>query len=109
MAKQRKSNSKYTNAIRQRNKKRMLEKKLKKMTKEESIANVIRDCRIGRKAEGFQQEAFKHKPPKNPIEDKETLVRLAISYEPFWNIDNGKTLCKICHNKTKLGKFTCQK
>lgn len=31
------------------------------------------------------------------IEDKETLVRLAITYEPFWNIKNGKTLCVQCH------------
>uniref|UniRef100_A0A6M3K6B6 Putative HNH endonuclease n=1 Tax=viral metagenome TaxID=1070528 RepID=A0A6M3K6B6_9ZZZZ len=34
----------------------------------------------------------------SPIEDKETLVRLAISYEPFWNINNGQTLCIECHN-----------
>jgi 5-methylcytosine-specific restriction endonuclease McrA len=35
----------------------------------------------------------------SPIEDKETLVRLAITYEPFWNITNGKTLCIKCHKK----------
>ena len=40
----------------------------------------------------------------SPIEDKEVLVRLAIKYEPFWNIDNGKTLCKECHNMTKDNK-----
>jgi len=34
--------------------------------------------------------------------DKETLVRLAITYEPFWDIDNGETLCIDCHNKTKI-------
>jgi 5-methylcytosine-specific restriction endonuclease McrA len=38
----------------------------------------------------------------SPIEDKETLVRLAESYEPFWNIDNGITLCKDCHDKKGL-------
>jgi len=37
----------------------------------------------------------------SPIEDKETLVRLAMKYKPFWEIDNGKTLCKDCHNLTK--------
>lgn len=31
------------------------------------------------------------------IEDRETLIRLALKYKPFWNIDNGKTLCKRCH------------
>ncbi len=38
----------------------------------------------------------------SPIEDKETLARLAITYEPFWDITNGKTLCNDCHNKTKI-------
>ncbi len=38
------------------------------------------------------------------IEDKETLIRLAISYQPFWDIDNGQTLCVDCHNKTKIGR-----
>lgn len=33
----------------------------------------------------------------SPIDDKETLVRLAIKYKPFWNIDNGETRCKKCH------------
>jgi len=36
----------------------------------------------------------------SPIEDKETLVRFAIKYKPFWDISNGKTLCKDCHKKT---------
>lgn len=33
----------------------------------------------------------------SPIEDKETLVRLATSYEPFWDVNNGEVLCKECH------------
>ena len=39
----------------------------------------------------------------SPIDDKETLVRLAITWKPFWELDNGKTLCKDCHNK--ISKF----
>ena len=34
------------------------------------------------------------------IEDKETLIRLALNYKPFWDIDNGRTLCKECHRLT---------
>ena len=34
------------------------------------------------------------------IEDKEILVNLSIKYSDFWNIDNGKTLCKSCHKLT---------
>lgn len=36
----------------------------------------------------------------SPIEDKETLIRLAMTYEPFWDLTNGKTLCKNCHKLT---------
>lgn len=42
----------------------------------------------------------------SPIEDKETLVRLALKYKPFWNLDNGQTLCVECHRKTKNGLAT---
>lgn len=37
----------------------------------------------------------------SPIEDKETLFRLAIKYKPFWELKNGKTMCSECHNITK--------
>lgn len=33
----------------------------------------------------------------SPIEDKETLIRLAMRYQPFWDLSNGKTLCLKCH------------
>ena len=31
------------------------------------------------------------------IEDKETLVRLAMQWDEFWDIKNGRTLCARCH------------
>jgi len=37
----------------------------------------------------------------SPIEDKETLVRLAIKWQPFWDVDNGETLCEDCHKLIK--------
>jgi 5-methylcytosine-specific restriction endonuclease McrA len=36
----------------------------------------------------------------SPIEDKETLLRIAITHKPFYNLDNGETLCLDCHKKT---------
>lgn len=36
----------------------------------------------------------------SPIEDKETLLRLSIKYKPFWDLNNGKTLCEKCHKST---------
>lgn len=47
------------------------------------------------------REFFQQYSQFSLLEDKETLVRLAISYEPFWDIGNGKTLCKRCHGKTR--------
>jgi 5-methylcytosine-specific restriction endonuclease McrA len=35
----------------------------------------------------------------SPIEDRETLFRLAVKYEPFWDITNGITVCRKCHWK----------
>jgi len=38
--------------------------------------------------------------------DKETLVRLAMNYSYFWDINNGITLCRICHKETFSKKYT---
>ena len=42
----------------------------------------------------------------SPIEDKETLLRLAVKYQPFWAA-SGKALCVECHNATKGGPKKC--
>ena len=34
-------------------------------------------------------------------ENNITSLEEALACEEFWNINNGRTLCKICHNKTK--------
>ena len=44
------------------------------------------------------QEFLKYYDQFSPMEDKETLVRLAMKWQPFWDIDNGKTICYDCHN-----------
>ena len=33
----------------------------------------------------------------SPIEDKETLFRLATKWKPFWDVNNGLTVCTNCH------------
>jgi len=53
------------------------------------------------------QEFLQQYSQFSPIEDKETLVRLAATYEPFWDVSNGLTLCMKCHNKTKGVKIRC--
>lgn len=40
----------------------------------------------------------------SPFEDKEILIRLAISYKPFWDTGNGKTLCVKCHDNVGSNK-----
>lgn len=35
----------------------------------------------------------------NPECDKDKLLQLALKYEPFWDLNNGKTLCIYCHQK----------
>lgn len=37
----------------------------------------------------------------NPIKNKKFLLYLSNSYTPFWDIKNGITLCRKCHDKTK--------
>ena len=31
------------------------------------------------------------------LEEKDILARLASKYTPFWDLENGKTLCQDCH------------
>ena len=40
--------------------------------------------------------------------NKEKLIELSKLYPNFWDINNGITLCKECHNKTKGGSKKCQ-
>lgn len=41
----------------------------------------------------------------SPYDDAYTLTRLAIKYEPFWDVNGGETLCKKCHDLTKRGRI----
>jgi 5-methylcytosine-specific restriction endonuclease McrA len=33
-----------------------------------------------------------------------SIYDAVMTYSPFWDIDNGKTLCRGCHDKTKPGR-----
>ena len=59
----------------------------------------------GKSFSDLLQEFLKEYDQFSPFEDKDTLVRLAMKWEPFWNA-KGETLCKKCHDLTKLGKET---
>lgn len=41
----------------------------------------------------------------SPIEDKETLARLATTYLEFWDVNNGETLCKQCHKSEHIERI----
>jgi len=45
------------------------------------------------------QEFLQQHNQFSPIEDKETLIRLSTTYQPFWDLNNGKALCCDCHSK----------
>jgi len=38
----------------------------------------------------------------SPLEDRETLIRLAFNYKLFWNIDNGITYCRKHHRSVEM-------
>jgi len=78
---------------------------------------ICQDCgKRGGKLEAHHKKTFykifteflKEYDQFSPIEDKETLSRLAIKYKSFWDVSNGLTLCRKCHNKTK-GRKKCSK
>lgn len=52
---------------------------------------------------------LKHYSQFSPLEDKLVLIRLAIMYKPFWDISNGLTLCRTCHDETKEGARNAKK
>ena len=72
---------------------------------------TCQDCgQVGRKLEAHHRKAFatlfqeflQTYSQFSPIEDKETLVRLAMTWQPFWDTLNGETLCTVCRDKVSL-------
>ena len=39
------------------------------------------------------------------LKDKEVLFELALSYNSFWDVDNGETLCSDCHKRGKEEQY----
>jgi len=37
----------------------------------------------------------------DPMKDVDVLERLAMTFEPFWDVDNGIVLCPTCHSSIK--------
>ena len=70
---------------------------------------ICRDCSEGGKLEVHHVKPFSFILKEflqqfnnfSPLEDLETLFKLAITYSPFWDIENGITYCKKCHGKYK--------
>jgi len=46
-------------------------------------------------------EFLQHYSEYDPIKDNEVLIKLSKTWEPFWDINNGKTLCEDCHEGRK--------
>jgi hypothetical protein len=44
-------------------------------------------------------EFLRQHPRLSLVENREELVKLAKIWTPFWDVDNGKTLCVDCHKK----------
>ena len=47
------------------------------------------------------EEFLKEYNQFSPIEDRETLTRLTIKWQPFWDINNGITYCEKCHKSLR--------
>lgn len=71
-----------------------------------SVGHVLNAHHKNKSFSKLLSEFLKEYNQFSPIEDKETLARLAQNYKPFWDVENGQTLCEDCHNKTKV--FICQ-
>ena len=45
-------------------------------------------------------EFINHYSQFSRFKDKEILMKLAVGYKPFWDTNNGNTLCENCHERT---------
>jgi predicted transcriptional regulator len=50
------------------------------------------------------EEFLKLYPQYSPKKDSDKLLQLARKYTPFWDIDNGTTLCYDCHDLVEKNK-----
>lgn len=61
---------------------------------------VILEAHHIKEFKNLLQEFLSQHSQLDPVKDKQKLLELAVSYLPFWDITNGKTLCWDCHGKT---------
>jgi len=57
------------------------------------------ECHHKKEFSVILEEFLNHYPNLDPMEDKEFLFEQALLYKPFWDLNNGITLCDDCHDK----------
>jgi transposase-like protein len=73
------------------------------------ISNVVLDAHHLKPFSVILSEFLAFYSQFSPIEDKETLVRLSLSWPEFWEISNGIIVCEECHKEIHSSSTMCGK
>lgn len=67
-------------------------------------------CQVCKKRGGWIEAHHSPKGFSNTFYENEIKnIQQALDCQEFWDVSNGKTLCKECHGKTKKGLGACDK